>query len=491
MNQKRICLAIDLGASSGRVVAGIYDGNRLELDEINRFSNEPVEGLDGWHWNLEGLFQHITQGIGIAVRKYGDSVVSVGADAWGVDYGLLDANGKLICAPFQYRDKRTQGMQEKAFQRMPQSEIYQRTGIHSMFYNTLFQLLAENHYSDRLEKAAQMLFMPDLVHYLFTDTCLIEKTVASTSQLFNSQTQLWEVDLIKAMGLPTRIFGNLVNAGTVLGELKHCVNKEIGSNKIKVITPAGHDTAAAVAGIPADISEPAFISSGTWSLMGRELNVPVISEESFQEGFSNEGGVFGTTRFLKSIAGMWLLQECKRAWDLKGKPINYADLIAQAEVLPPFKTIIDPDAKDFRSPADMPDAIAAFSHRTRQITPRTFGEFTRTILESLALKYRQVKEALTRITRKPIDKIYVVGGGSHNNSLNQFTADALNCTVVAGPVEATSIGNIIMQLYALGAIRSLSEGRALIKRSFEPTIFEPQTPHLWDDAYNKFLKNLS
>jgi rhamnulokinase len=288
------------------------------------------------------------------------------------------------------------------------------------------------------------------------------------------------------MRLPARIFGNLVDAGTVLGELKPCINKEVGLNKIKVITPAGHDTASAVAGIPADVSEPAFISSGTWSLMGRELNVPVISEESYEEGFSNEGGVFGTTRFLKSIAGMWLLQECKRSWDFERKPINYTDLIIQAEMPAAFKTVINPDAKDFRSPANMPDAIVSFSHRTGQIAPTTCGEFTRTILESLALKYRQVKESLIRATRKPIDKIYVVGGGSQNNLLNQFTADALNCTIVAGPVEATSIGNIIMQLYALGEIRSLSEGRMLIQHSFKP-----KNSHLWNDAYKQFLKILS
>jgi rhamnulokinase len=311
------------------------------------------------------------------------------------------------------------------------------------------------------------------------------------SQLFNPQTQLWEPDLIKAMGLPTRTFGSLVNAGTVLGKLKHCVNQEIGSNKIKVITPAGHDTASAVAGIPAGIQEPAFISSGTWSLMGRELNVPVISKESYQEGFSNEGGVFGTTRFLKSIAGMWLLQECKRTWDLQGRPISYADLIAQAEASLPFKTVIDPDDKVFRAPVNMPDAIVVCSRRTGQIAPTTFGKFTRTILESLALKYRQVKEALIRVTRKAIDRFFVVGGGSQNNLLNQFTADALNCMVVAGPVEATSIGNVIMQLYALGEIRSLSSGRTLIQRSFEPKLFKPNASYLWNDAYKQFLKNLS
>jgi rhamnulokinase len=382
-------------------------------------------------------------------------------------------------------------MQEKAFQRMPQKEIYLRTGIHSMFFNTLYQLLAEMNASYRLEKAERLLFISDLFHYFLSGVCSNEKSMASTSQLLNPRTKLWESHLIEIMNLPLRTFGNLVNAGTKLGELKPEVAIEIGASKMQVITPAGHDTASAVVGVPADEPEPAFLSSGTWSLMGRELNSPVISEESYQAGFSNEGGVFGTTRFLKSITGMWLLQECNRSWDSAGMSIEYVNLVAQADRSPSFKTIIDPDAEDFKMPVNMPEAITAFSHRTRQIPPATFGEFTRTILESLALKYRLVKESLTHITGKSIDKLYVVGGGSQNSLLNQFAADALNCPVVAGPVEATSIDNIIMQLYALGEIRSLAEGRALVRHSFETKIFEPQNPTLWNDAYNRFQNILT
>lgn len=481
---------MDLGASNGRVVAGIYNGRQLKLDELNRFSNETVIEVDGWHWNLEWLFYHIKQGIILAAKKYGDAIVSVGVDAWGVDYGLLDGNGKLIGAPFQYRDGRTQGMQERAFQRMPQREIYQRTGIHSMFFNTLFQLLAELNASDKLEKAERLLFMSDLFHYLLTGVCLSEKTVASTSQLLNPRTQLWESDLIKTMGLPLGRFGNLVNAGTILGELQPRLATDLGIKRIQVIAPAGHDTASAVVGVPASEPEPTFLSSGTWSLMGRELEGPMISEDSFQAGFSNESGVLGTTRFLKNIAGMWLLQECKRTWDLAGKPTNYNNLITQAEKSTPFKTIINPDAVDFQAPANMPEAITAFSNRTGQTTPATSGEFARTILESLAFKYRMVKESLERITRKPIDKIYIVGGGSQNRLLNQFAADALNCPVLAGPAEATSIGNIIMQLFGLGEIHSLAEGRALVRHSFETETFEPRNTALWDDTYNRFQQIL-
>ena len=491
MNQKKICLAVDLGAGSGRVVAGIYNGVHLELNELNRFPNDAVKKTDGWHWSLERLVAHIKQGIALAVKKYSEAVVSVGVDTWGVDYGLLDADGKLLGAPFQYRDSRTQGMQEEAFRRMPGKEIYQRTGIQFMFFNTLFQLLAETNSPARLEKAGRLLFMPDLIHYFLTGICVNEKSIASSSQLLNPHTQEWEQDVIKAMGFPERIFGKLVDAGTVLGDLQPGVKSEVGAKRLQVIAPAGHDTASAVVGVPAEESEPVFLSSGTWSCMGRELKRPAISEESFQAVFSNEGGVFRTTRLLKNIAGMWLLQESKRIWDAAGKSVSYADLIAQAEKSPPFTAFIDPAATDFQAPANMVDALAAFCRRSGQIVPTDLGACTRMILESLALKYRFVKESLAQVTHKPIDRIYIVGGGSQNHLLNQFTADALNCTVVAGPVEATSAGNIIMQLYALGEIRSLKEGRALVRRSFETKTFKPKNTGAWDDAYGRFQKILS
>jgi rhamnulokinase len=486
MNQELICLAVDLGAGSGRVVAGVYDGTRLELAELNRFSNEPVKEADGWHWNLELLFTNIKQGIAIGVKKYGEAVVSVGVDTWGVDYGLLDARGKLLGVPFQYRDRRTQGMPEEAFRRMPRREIYQRTGIQFMFFNTLFQLLAEADSRARLEKAKRLLFIPDLIHFLLSGVSVNEKTIASTSQLLDPHTQSWARDLIRAMRLPGKIFGNLTDAGTVLGELQSGVATETGARTLRVIAPAGHDTASAVVGVPAEEPEPVFLSSGTWSVMGRELSRPVISEDSFQAAFSNEGGVFGTTRLLKNIAGMWLLQECKRAWDAGGRTVTYDELERQAQASPPFRAFIDPDAADFQAPADMPAAIAAFCRRSGQPAPADQGAFTRVIFESLALKYRSVKESLARVTGKPIDTVHIVGGGSKNQLLNQFAADAMSCQVVAGPVEAASIGNILMQLYALGEIRSLAEGRALVRRSFETKMFEPKNTGAWDDAYARF-----
>jgi rhamnulokinase len=490
LNTRKICLAVDLGAGSGRVVAGIYNGTRLELNELNRFANEPIKEADGWHWNFDALLNHIKQGIALAVKQYGEAVESVGVDTWGVDYGLLDDRGKLLGAPFQYRDGRTQGMQEEAFRRMPREDIYRRTGIQFMFFNTLFQLLAELKSPGRLNRAGQLLFMPDLIHFALTGVRVNEKSIASTSQLLNPHTQTWENKIIKTMGFPEKIFGKLVDAGTVLGALQPDVAAETGAKKMQVIAPAGHDTASAVVGVPAEEPEPVFLSSGTWSLMGRELNQPVISDASYQATFSNEGGVINTTRLLKNIAGMWLLQECKRAWDNAGKPVSYDALERQAQQSSPFTTFIDPDAPDFQAPMDMPAAISAFCHRTGQIVPADLGAFTRVIFESLALKYRFVKETLARVTGKAIDRIYLVGGGCKNQLLNQFAADALNCTIVAGPVEATSIGNMIMQLYALGEIRSLSEGRSLIRRSFETKIFEPQDTAAWDNAYARFQKIL-
>lgn len=486
-NNLQARLAVDLGASGGRVVAGLYDGARLELSEVMRFANEPVKQTDGWHWNLDALFTNIKHGIALATKRWGRAVASVGVDTWGVDYGLVDAKGALLGAPFQYRDSRTQGMQEAAFERMPRREIYGRTGIQFMFFNTLFQLLAEKR-GGQLERAERLLFMPDLVHFLLTGRSVNEKTIASTSQLLDPRAQRWDLDLAQAMDLPKRIFGELVDAGTDLGGLLPGVAAETGATHLRVIAPAGHDTASAVIGAPASEEEPVFLSSGTWSLLGRELAQPVISDASYAATFSNEGGAFGTTRFLKNIAGMWLLQECKRAWEGEGDARSYADLIGDAESAPGFAACIDANAPDFDAPADMPGAIRKFCEGTGQPAPANHGAMTRMILESLALKYRCVAESLARVTGKPVSKVYVIGGGSQNRLLNQFTADALRCAVVAGPVEATSIGNILMQLHAAGEIGALSEARALTRRSFDTVVYEPKNAAAWDDAHARFGK---
>lgn len=487
MSKTKICLAIDLGAGSGRVVAGIWNGSRLSIDELNRFPNDPIKTSDGLHWDLDQLFGHIKKGIALAAKKFGDSVVSAGVDTWGVDYGLLNSKGNIIGPPFIYRDQRTNGMQEKAFTRMPREEIYRRTGIQFMFFNTLFQLLAESN----LQHAERLLFMPDLLHHFLSGVQATERTIAGTGQLLDPRTRDWETEIIAAMKFPKRIFGRLIDAGTVLGPLLPAIAAETGARNIQIIAPAAHDTASAVIGVPAAEPEPVFLSSGTWSLIGRELSRPVISNESLAAAFSNEIGAFGATRFLKNIAGMWLLQECKRAWDAAGNSFSYSDLEREAEKSAPFATLIDPDAPDFQAPQNMPEAIAAVCQRTGQRIPQSPGTYARAIFESLALKYRLVAESLARVTAKPIDKIYIVGGGCRNRLLNQFAADALKCTVVCEPVEATSIGNVIVQLHALGEIGSLSEGRAVVRRSFETKTYEPQNIRAWDDAAARFQKILS
>ena len=488
---QRVCLAADLGANSGRVLAGIYDGRLLELRELVRFPNDPVKSADGWHWNLEALFAHIKTGLAQAARQFGPALVSVGVDTWGVDYALLDADGNLLGPPFQYRDARTHGMEEEAFRRMPASEIYRRTGIQFMFFNTIFQLLAEARSPARLlEKADRLLFIPDLIHFWLAGRRASERSFASTSQLYNTRARDWDRELIAAMGLPGRIFGPLVEAGVPLGPLRPELAAQTGAAGLQVIAPAEHDTASAVVGVPAEGAEPVFISSGTWSVIGRELDWPVITDAGQKANFSNEGGVFGTTRFVKNIAGMWLLQESKRAWDAAGRVLSYETLVAQAARAPAFAAFIDPDAPEFQAPPDMPEAIAAFCRRTGQAAPADTGAVTRIILESLALKYRRTKELLEGVTAKPVSSIHIVGGGSQNDLLNQFAADAAACRVVAGPVEATSLGNLLMQLYALGEIGSLAEARALTRRSFATKTFQPRETSAWDAAYVEFQKIL-
>ncbi len=487
MNKRHICLAVDLGAGSGRVVAGILENDRLDLRVVNRFSNKPVKLDDGWHWQFDRLFAEIQTGIRQAIETFGTDVRSIGVDTWGVDYGLLDADGALLAAPMQYRDSRTDGMMDEAFTRMPRTEIYDRTGIQFMYFNTLYQLLAEARGPEkRLDRAKSLLLLPDLINYRLTGRQATERSIASTGQLLTAATQDWDRDILRAMDLPEAIFGDLVDAGTDLGPLLPEVAASPGEDAIRVIVSAGHDTAAAVAGVPAAESEPVFLSSGTWSLFGRELPAPVITEAGYEAGFSNESGVFGTTRYLKNIAGLWLLQECKRHWDAAGSTLDFGALVDAAEAAPAFAAVLNPDDPCFQAPEHMPTAIADYLERTGQPGLTEPGDVTRLILEGLAFRYRDAKETLAVLTDRPVERIYVVGGGSQNRLLNQFAADATGCNIIAGPVEATSAGNVLMQLYALGEISSLAEGRELIRRSFETVTFEPRDTAAWATASLRF-----
>ncbi len=473
-------LAVDLGAGSGRVMAGHFDGSQLRLDEVHRFASDGISLPTGWHWNAPQIFTDIKLGLREARRRHGDSIVSLAVDTWGVDYALLDRRGRLLGLPWMYRDARTDGMIEEACRLVSQAEIDQRTGIQFMFFNTLFQLLAEKRdHPEVLAVAEQMLFMPDLMSYWLSGERVCERTIASTSQLLAVGTAQWDHELIAKLGLPIRLFAEITEPGQKIGTLLASVAQETGLSGIAVTTCGGHDTASAVAGVPATTPQPLFLSSGTWSLLGRELAAPLVNAETFAAGFSNEQGLNGTTRFLKNVAGMWLLQECKRQWSADGTDADFATLVLEAESATATMWL-NPDASDFAKPCDMPAAIRAYAQKTGQRAPSTRGEFTRSILESLAIRYRILLATMRSWMPDFPDTLHVVGGGSQNALLNQMTADATGLVVVAGPVESTAAGNILAQLMATGHIHSLEQGRAIIRASFEPKIFHPRPDPRWD-----------
>jgi len=479
-------LAIDLGAGSGRVMAGHFDGKKLRIEEINRFANDGVRLPTGWHWNFLQLFADIKRGLTEARKRHGTSLVSLAVDTWGVDYGLIDKHGRLLGAPWMYRDSRTDGMMDEAAKILPREDIYKRTGIQFMFFNTLFQLLAEVRKNPEAVAAAdQLLFTPDLLTYWLSGERVVERTIASTSQLLKAGSAEWDSDLAEKMGIPSRLLHPVTDPGKAIGSLLPEVMEETGCGKLRVTTCGSHDTASAVAGIPAGTAQPLFLSSGTWSLIGRELNAPIVTDESYRVGFSNEQGLNGTTRFLKNVAGMWLLQECKRNWDAQGQALDYGLLVGEARTAK-TSLLLNPDADEFSKPCDMPAAITAFAEKTGQTAATTPGEFARAILESLALRYRGITTQLRAWMPDLPDTLHIVGGGSQNALLNQMTADATGLRVVAGPVEATAAGNILAQLMATGEITSLEQGREIIRASFEPEIFEPKASGAWDEKAGHF-----
>lgn len=489
MAKSKVYLAVDLGASSGRVMAGSFDGKKIALEEMNRFVNAGYPLHGSYHWDFLRLFTDIKDGLHKAGRQHGKAVVSAGIDTWGVDYGLIDKQGRLLGLPYQYRDPRTTGIEAKACRLLPREKIYGITGIQFMFLNTLIQLMAEKATkSSALDHADRILFSPDLLNFWLTGVKANEYTIASTSQLLDARKRTWSKALIKAMGLPARMFGDIVQPGTVLGGVTAGVAEEIGLPKLKIIAPGTHDTASAVAAVPARGTDHAYLSSGTWSLMGVEADQPVIDERSYRLNFTNEGGVCGKIRLLKNICGLWLVQECKRHWEKGGEKLSFDHLIEQAKQARPFAAVIDPDCPDFASPGDMPARIRAFCKRTGQKAPSDMGGIVRTIYESLALKYRRVFGMLEELTGRRIGTLHVVGGGSQNILLNPCTANALQRPVVCGPVEATALGNLMMQLMATGEIGSLDEGREIVRDSFATKTWEPQDAPAWDAAYAKFLQ---
>jgi rhamnulokinase len=479
-------LAFDLGAESGRGILGRFDGARLSLEVVHRFPNAAVRTLDSLHWDVLRLYGEMLQTLRLCASKYG-RIDGLGVDTWGVDFALLGRDGTLLGNPRHYRDPHTENIMEQAFTRLSRADIFRQTGIQFMRFNTLFQLLAlQRDRSPLLDMADTLLFMPDLFHYFFTGIKVNEYTDASTSQMLDPRTRSWAYELIRAFGLPVEVLGTLVQPGTVLGPLRTSIVGETGMHAAPVIAPASHDTASAIAAVPATASSWAYISSGTWSLMGVELRQPLVSDAALAANFTNEGGVGGTTRFLKNIMGLWLVQECRRAWERTGTTYSYDDLTRQAEAAKPFASLVDPDDTSFILPANMPAALATFCRRTGQPEPDGAGGTVRCALESLALCYRWVLERLETLTGQRAEVIHIVGGGSQNALLNQFTADACNRPVLAGPVEATAIGNVLVQALGLGVLASLADAREVVCRSFEVRIFAPHLPDAWQAPYERF-----
>jgi rhamnulokinase len=484
--------AVDLGAESGRVVVGSFDGQTVALEETHRFANTPVRAAGTLHWDVLRLWNDIQDGLAKAHQQHGD-LAGVGVDTWGLDFGLLDSNAALLGNPVHYRDARNNGMMERAFETVPREEIFERSGLAFLPFNTLYQLLSlQTQNSQQLQIAQCLLFMPDLLHYWLSGARAAEYTIASTSQMLGARTRSWDTELLEKLGLPTHLLPELVAPGTILGNLRQDVANRTGLGaNTPVIAPGAHDTASAVAAVPFHDENGAYLSSGTWSLMGIELDEPLINARVAELNFTNEGGVGGKIRFLRNIAGLWLVQECRRAWNVTtGRKFSYARLTELAERAVAFRSMIEPDDPSFVAPDSMSRAIINYCIAHNQPAPRDEGEFVRCCLESLALKYRWTLDKLEELRGRRIETLHIVGGGTQNKLLTQLTADAIGRPVVAGPVEATATGNILTQAMARGELGNLSELREVVRNSFEVETYEPRAEYSaqWDDAYQKFLE---
>ena len=483
---KRV-LAFDFGASSGRAILGKFDGKKIELEEVHRFTNDPVTVNGTVFWDVLRLFHEVKQGI--LKAKQAGGFDSIGVDTWGVDFGLIDKNGYLLENPIHYRDKRTDGMIELACQKMDRDKIYDITGIQFIYFNTLFQLLSlrENR-PELLERADKMLFMPDLFNYLLTGNMAAEYSIATTSQMVDLAAHEWSDEIFENMRFPKDIVCPLVKPGTVIGQLSPALCEELGVPAVDVIAVCGHDTQSAVTAVPTDKKDFAFISCGTWSLFGTELEAPILNEKARALNVTNEGGYDYSTAFLKNICGLWLIQESRRQWIREGKEYSYAQLEEMALQCEPFKCFIDPDADDFAPMGNMPERIRDFCRRTGQYVPETVGEVVRCIYESLALKYRHIFRGIEDCTEKKYPHINIVGGGTKDKLLCRMTADSCNTTVYAGPIEATVLDNIAVQLLASGEIKDIAEARSIIAEGEKLICYNPENTAVWDAAYEEFKK---
>ena len=478
--------AVDLGAQSGRVAVGRFDGERLGVTEVHRFPNVPVRTRGTLNWDILRLFQDVLDGLGAAASEAGH-VDSVAVDSWAVDFALIDSNGRLVQNPVHYRDARRARAMDGVLRRVPARELYERTGIQLLPINTVFELGAMASEGDpALETAETMLLIPDLVHYWLCGASTSEFTNATTTQCFDPHTGGWAADLLERLDVPTRLLPDIVQPGTKLAPLSRPVAEETALGDAEVVAVATHDTGSAVAGVPFRRPGSVYISAGTWSLVGLEVKAPVITDAAFAANLTNEGGVDGTFRLLRNITGLWLIHECRRVWAQEGKEHSFDQLIALAKDAPALQSLIDPNDAAFNDPGDMPARVRAFCAHTGQTEPVDPGAVVRCILESLALKHAQTIDVLASVTGVSPREIHVVGGGARNELLCRWTADAAGLPVLAGPEEATLLGNMLVQAMALGEISSLAEGRQVISASVVPTTYEPQETSKWQEAKERF-----
>ena len=489
MGKKLNLLGFDFGASSGRAMLGVLEGGRISLTEIHRFPNDPVILNGRFVWDVQRFFFEMKTALNKCARQ-GIHLDAIGIDTWGVDYALLSENGQLAGLPVHYRDSRTDGMMEKAFEIMPKKTIFEKTGLAFMPINTLYQLLSMKETGDpQLKIADKLLFMPDLLAYFLTGEMGTEYTIASTSQLIDPFRRDWSEDVLDAFGFDRKLFCPIQQPGTVRGVLLDQIADETGVGKVPVVAVASHDTASAVAAVPAKEKDFAYLSSGTWSLLGAEIDRPLSDISVMEANYTNEGGINGTTRLLRNIMGLWIIQECKREWDRRSDAVDFGGLVEMARQAEPFFAIIDVDNPVFAAPGDMPSRIQEYCSRTGQRVPKGRGQISRIVFEGLALKYRWGIERLEQdLLKKPIKTLHIVGGGIKNEMLNQFTAQAISRPVVTGPSEGTAIGNLLIQAMALGEIRGLKELRQVVADSFPTKTYLPEgDSSAWDAAYARLL----
>lgn len=496
MNNKKYYFAVDLGATSGRTIIGSLSEGKFCLEELTRFDNNLIQTGGHFYWDIYALYQEIIKGLKLVAQR-GINIQSIGIDTWGCDFVYVAKDGAILRNPLAYRDPHTVGMMEKYFdEKISKEKVYEKTGIQFMNFNSLFQLYAMRKAGNvALENADKILFIPDALSYMLTGNAICEYTVASTSQILNPMTGDLDNDLVESLGLKREQFGKMTHPATIIGILTEEVQQMTGLKDVPVIAVAGHDTASAVAAVPAKNEEFAYLSSGTWSLMGIETKNAIINEKSYELNFTNEGGIEGTTRFLKNICGMWIYERCRKEWKDEAAAhqkdmtaLGHGELIAEAMKQPAFQSIINPDDDCFANPSSMTEAIQQYCEKTGQHVPQTNGEFCRCIFESLALRYRQVFGWLKEFADIDLNVLHIIGGGSLNKHLNQFTANSCGVSILAGPQEGTAIGNIMLQAKASGDVKDIWEMRQIIANSIELQQFEPQDKEAWDAAYEKFLK---